>query len=442
MWDKIKPSTVSLEPNQCQNIVGVDGHSIQVRGSVKIPVTISNRTFEQTFIIADKITAEGILGMDFLEGNKCVFDVAKREITFEHLEPLSLVPPAPSLTAAVSNVALDKTITIPAACEIETMAKLPSAGGLWLVEGKKRSDVLVARAVVTPLRNGIPIRIVNTTTTPITLYHGTNVATAKLIEEVSVCGIGEISSPDRSQQVAHDKKRMDEITIQALLPAELTELQREKFLALLSHYADVMAMDNDDLGRTNILSHRIETNGARPIRQQARRVPLPHRERIQELLKDILRKEVISPSTSPWASPIVLVKKKDGSTRFCVDYRKVNEVTRKDAYPIPRVDDTLDTLAGSTWFTTLDLKSGYWQVEVAGEHREKTAFCTQEGLFEFNVMPFGLCNAPATFQRLMNSVLAGLQWTSCLVYIDDIIVVGRNFDEHLDNLQKVLKRLT
>ena len=183
VWDKIKSSVVCLQANPCQNIVGVDGHSIQVRGSVRIPVTISNRTFEQTFVIADKITAEGILGMDFLEDNKCVFDVAKRQITFKQLETLSLVPPAPPLTVTISNVALEKTITIPASCEIEVMAWLSSGGGPWLVEGKQHSDILVARAVVIPLRNSIPIRIVNTTSMPVTLYHGTNIATAELIEK-------------------------------------------------------------------------------------------------------------------------------------------------------------------------------------------------------------------------------------------------------------------
>ena len=153
------------------------------------------------------------------------------------------------------------------------------------------------------------------------------------------------------------------------------------------------------------------------------------------------QKDVIEPSSSPWASPIVLVKKRDGSTRFCVDYRKLNKVTRKDAYPLPRIDDTLNTLAGAQWFSTLDLVSGYWQVEVDPNDRPKTAFCTTEGLFQFKVMPFGLCNAPATFQRLMDLVLAGLQWSHCLVYLDNVIVIGRSFTEHLQNLQAVFKRL-
>ena len=155
----------------------------------------------------------------------------------------------------------------------------------------------------------------------------------------------------------------------------------------------------------------------------------------------MLSKKVIRPSCSPWASPIVLVPKKDGSVRFCIDYRKVNGVTRRDAYPLPRIDDTLDTLAGAKWFGTLDMVSGYWQVEVAEEDKEKTAFCTPDGLFEFNVLPFGLCNGPATFQRLMDLVLSGLQWSSCLVYLDDVVVVGRSFEEHLQNLESVFKRL-
>ena len=163
---------------------------------------------------------------------------------------------------------------------------------------------------------------------------------------------------------------------------------------------------------------------------------LPAKEKVRELLKDMVEKKVISPSKSSWALPIVLVQK-DGSTRFCVNYRKVNE----GAYLIPRIDEKLDTLAGAMLFSTLDLRSGYWQVEVDSKDQENTAFCTPEGLFEFNVLPFGLCNAPATFQQLVDFVLASFHWRNCLVYINDIVVIGKSFEGHLYNLQQVLERL-
>ena len=131
----------------------------------------------------------------------------------------------------------------------------------------------------------------------------------------------------------------------------------------------------------------------------------------------------------------------DGSYRFCVDYRKLNRITRKDAYPLLKVDDTLDALEGTKWFSTLDLLWGYWQVEVSEKDREKTAFVRRDGLFEFKVMPFGFCNAPATFQRLTDLVLAGIHWSSCLVYIDGIVIMARTFQQHLVNLTLVLDRL-
>ena len=217
--------------------------------------------------------------------------------------------------------------------------------------------------------------------------------------------------------------------------------QQDKLYALLLSFADVFALCDKQLGRTDKLQHSINTKGSHPIRQQPRRLPPFRREEVHQLLDDMLSRDIIQPSTSPWASPIVLVKKKDGTTRFCIDYRKLNSVTCRDAYPLPRIDDTLDTLSGSQWFSTLDLLSGYWQVEVAERDREKTAFTTHEGLFEFKVMPFGLCNAPATFQRLMDLILAGVQWSRCLVYLDDVIVIGRDFDEHLSNLSVVLQKL-
>ena len=137
-----------------------------------------------------------------------------------------------------------------------------------------------------------------------------------------------------------------------------------------------------------------------------------------------------------------MVKKKDGSMRFCVDFRKVNDATIKDAHPPPRIDDTLESLHGAKFFSTLDLKSGYWQVPIREQEKEKTAFRTYSGqLYEFNQLPFGLCNAPATFSRLMDCALAGLAWNICLYYLDDIIVFSASWEEHLERLRAVFEQL-
>ena len=219
-------------------------------------------------------------------------------------------------------------------------------------------------------------------------------------------------------------------------PADLTKLK-----TLLHDCASSFAWTGTPLGRTNVLQHKIDTGTAAPCRQRARRVPAQHRAALQEMIEKMLEDGVIRPSTSPWAAPIVLVKKKNGTLRLCVDYRKLNSITRKDSFPIPRIDDILDSLGGATWFATLDLASGYWQVELDPTDQEKTAFAIPTGLYEFTTMPFGLANAPATFQRLMQMVLQDLTPSTCLVYLDDVIVFGRNSDTLLENVRNVLHRL-
>ena len=206
-------------------------------------------------------------------------------------------------------------------------------------------------------------------------------------------------------------------------------------------YADIFAVNSAEIGRMDLVYHQINTGDSNPVKQQAQRIPFALRPKVEQMINEMLEQGVIEESSSPWASPIVLVSKPDGSTRFCVDYRRLNAVTKTDEFPLPRVDDCLDMLSGMKYFSTLDLASGYWQVAMSPESKEKTAFITHEGLYEFCVMPFGLCNVPATFQRLMGRVLSGLIPKKCMVYLDDILVVGRTFQEHLDNLREVTKRL-
>ena len=173
-----------------------------------------------------------------------------------------------------------------------------------------------------------------------------------------------------------------------------------------------------------------------------RRYPHKQIEIIDKEVDRMLEWDVIEPSNSPWSSPIVVVTKKDGTARFCLDVRRLNKVTKKDAYTLPRIRHVLESLNGANYFCVADLQSGYWQMPMALEDREKTAFSVPfRGHFQYKVMPFGLCNAPASFERLMEHVMAGLQWDRCLVYLDDIVCAGKTVEETVQNFEKVLSRL-
>ena len=191
--------------------------------------------------------------------------------------------------------------------------------------------------------------------------------------------------------------------------ASLPKGDHERLARLLRSYSDVFSMGPTDLGRTGLVEHDILTTHGPPVKQQPRRMARDKQTAADRQVQQSLDTGVAQPSNSSWAAPIVMVRKKDQTSWLCVDYRPLNERTIKDAYPLPRIQDTLDTLSNARYFSTLDLTSGYWQVEMTLRARKADAFCTRKGLFEWNVIPFGPCNAPATFQRLMDRVLAGLQ---------------------------------
>ena len=224
--------------------------------------------------------------------------------------------------------------------------------------------------------------------------------------------------------------------IESIIDPSLPGEDRDKLKNLLLEFSDVF---DEHLGHTTILTHKINTGNSTPTKQHPRRLPSAHREKSERQITEMLEKGIIRESTSPWPSPIILVKKKDGEMRVCIDYRKLNSVTIGHAHALPRVDDILDSLGNAQYFSTLDLKSAYWQISVDQQDREKTAFVTQRGLFEFNWMSFGLVNAPTTFQRAMDLVL--IPYIICLCYLDDVIVFGRDFNEHYNRLKTVLERL-
>ena len=222
---------------------------------------------------------------------------------------------------------------------------------------------------------------------------------------------------------------------QPLMPEHLSLLQQQQLNDLFREFSDVFSQGEDDLGSTLLLEHTIETHRP-PLRQPYRRQNSAVRREEMVQVQQMLASDVIRPTNSPWASPVVMVRKKDGSLSFCVDFRQLNAATVKDAHPLPRIDNLLNALHRASGFSALDLKSGYWQVPIMERDKAKTAFRTSSGqLYEFNQVPFGLCNAPATFSRLMDRVLSGLHWETCLFYLDNIIVFSSTWEEHLARLR-------
>ncbi|EYC39508.1 hypothetical protein Y032_0653g1175 [Ancylostoma ceylanicum] len=219
--------------------------------------------------------------------------------------------------------------------------------------------------------------------------------------------------------------------------------QPAKMLNLIKLYSDVFAMNDSELTQTDLVTHNIDTGNHPPIKQKTRPVPIGARQEFKQIIKNLEERGIVRKSRSEWASPVVLVRKKDGTLRLCVDYRELNKVTKHDSYPLPSIDVILQSLGGKRYFSTMDMMSGYWQIKLSEEAKQKSAFTTSEGLFEFQVLPFGLTTSPAEFQRMMDVVLegSGVKDKEVFVYIDDILIATESLDRHYAVVEIVLEAL-
>lgn len=407
-------------------------------------VLIQDVLYTIEFIVLSSCSHAIILGWDFLSRHNAVINCARAEIELSQLGDLASVDAQSSAKLVVKE---DTRIPPYSSAFIPVSCSAISDGTVLFTPSQQfftRKALPLPFAALDLTAGSSAMPIYNHLSSPLSLLsreclgYVEPVGSARIVsaaDEMSSATVSELSVlsvPDSaSQDVFHP-----------FVADDLTPHQRSQLLTLLQRFRRSFDVSQKTLGRASTVEHHINTGSHTPLRQRPYRVSATERQVIQEQVDDMLHRGVIQPSQSPWASPVVLVAKKDGSIRFCVDFRRLNKITLKDVYPLPRIDDALDCLQGAEFFSSLDLRSGYWQVPMAEADRPKTAFVTPDGLYEFTVMPFGLCNAPATFERMMDNVLRGLKWKTCLCYLDDIVVFAPDFATHLRRLEQVLACLS
>ena len=344
------------------------------------------------------------------------------------------------------RVAGRRDILIPAGTECPVRVSIPSLDQDGLVEPLTRNlpgGLQVPAAVIDARKNVSVVKVLNLGVRDVWLRPRTRLGTVSpsnvLDDEVSFQVI------DRKVTVNVNKVEACKNSTNLPVGLDLSGLHGSPHLAtaetLFSRYSSIFVKKDDELGCTNIVKHRIKLNDNTPVRLPYRRIPPTQLEEFKHHIQQLLAKKIVRPSSSEYASPIVLVRKKSGGLRMCVDFRHLNAKTQKDAYPLPRIDESIDALAGSRFFSTMDLQSAFHQVEVENEDKPKTAFTTPLGLLEFNRMPFSLCNAPATYQRLMQHVFNAETFKILLVYLDDIVVFSKTEEEMLQRLEIAFKKL-
>ena len=437
----ITPDSRSVLERVRSRFEAADGRELPLLGTAKMLLTFENVNIEFRVFVGS--VTHDLLGEDFYSKFKCNWnhDISALSINCATVDEMCEVTPANKVISAES-------VIVPAGHEAVIKSTLSYASDSVVIPMPIKTFIhshglAVARTLMDARDGEVYIRLFNPGNEPVQVQENTLMAFLISVERVSEPFCEEkvevhfVRKNGENQQLPDYLK---DVFDQGC--ANLTPDQSKLFEDFLVRRRQVFADPNGKVQRTNIGEHSINLSEETPFKEAPRRVPIFKREILDAEIQKLVDQGLVEKSSSPWSSQLVLVQKKDKSWRVCVDYRRLNSKTIKDAYPIPRVDDDLDALAGSVWFSSLDLNMAYHQVPMSDRDKEKTAFATPRGgLYQYTVMPFGLCNAPATFQRIIEKALCGLQWNIAVLYLDDIIVYGKSFEEHLQNLERVFDRL-
>ena len=368
-------------------------------------------------------------------------------------------PPEVSAQASVPmvRVALVQSVKLlpRQTSQVKVQLLAVTSGGPLLVEASSELEsqgVYIEEGLVQAGHDDNPLLLTNRTGFTLELSSGYELGAATEVDVVSPVKIEDREESDDSRvnrlvSATKDNilRRKDRLLMFYRDTLQLPPQDKESFCDLLTDYHAAFCLDEGERGETDMLQLHIDTGDAQPRRRAPRRMPFVVRKEVDMQVQKMANAGVIKKSHSPWASPVILVRKRNRDYRFCVDYRRLNDVTKKDTFPLPRIDDLLDQLGHSRYFSSLDLAAGYWQIQVAPESQCKTAFVTHRGLFEFRVMPFGLTNAPAVFQRLVQEVLDGLNPEGgpdfVTAYLDDILIFSGTQEEHQEHLRMVMERI-
>ena len=360
---------------------------------------------------------------------------------------------------SVAPLSIDEVVRVSHKCKVPPFSHKVIHGSVGLVLQGYRMNVMThgleKRSPLPPLRidvqsayatlstgsNRVAVVLRNNTRDWIEIRKGTLVTNEvpQVIDTISAERPKEQPTLTEAEQQVLLLDKLDLSGLEAW-PAE----QAEKAHGLLWEYHDIFSLEKHDMGHTNMTKHKIvlKDPDTPPFKEQFRRIPPPQLDEVREHLKLMLDAGVVRPSNSPWCNAVVLVRKKDGSLHFCIDFRRLNALKVKDSHPLPRICETLESLARAAHYSTFDLNSGFWQVPMDEESKQYTAFTLGSmGLYECESMPFRLCNAPPTFQRLMQNCLGELNLTYCLIYLDDVIVFSKMPEEHLQRMRVVFDRL-